>query len=585
MSHHDSCVNELMHASRDEALLYQQAIENETLGLALLRQISSYSDSTNDCSGEVRHLCPSQHSSFSLDSGSEMYVQLQQLSSFPAHQELEPISSTLDEYYKNQESINQVYVNNAIAASTVAASAISTASYHIGSDVPALSSATLPLVGGLAIDLQHHNQTIPNIEAQNGRRISYNIDDVATDTAIDDIYATAKASYASADQQQHLSQQICPNHSSLFLPSDSNFISEAHCFIRSVCIEIFSATGQDLIARGGGERPFHVGQVGIRCIHCKNKSRKDQAKHAVAFPYNRDSIFESIQQFKREHMHSCPFIPSEIKRTFREIISKGRNSPKRPHKLVRAYYAQAASEVGLIDTPFGLSYGDVCGCKQRSTPSRAMLNLLEAAQTEESMKAIHFDQMFSPKNDYTLSSTSDQYHTTKDIRFGKFESLSSKLTKQVILNARKEFNVFVEPPDFPTISDFVFLLFHQLKPCKPVSQKMRIEPLAGFCCKHCQKEGNDNSSGVYFPSNVESLADSSFSQTFLTHLMHNCEHVSQDIKHALTELKNLAREYKASVKRGGKKKFIGKVWQRLEEYSRKTNVSVGTACIAECPNF
>ena len=52
------------------------------------------------------------------------------------------------------------------------------------------------------------------------------------------------------------------------------------------------------------------------------------------------------------------------------------------------------------------------------------------------------------------------------------------------------------------------------------------------------------------------------------HLM-SCSQVPQDIKHALTELKNLAREYKASVKRGSKKRFVEKVWDRLGNYAKK----------------
>ena len=227
-----------------------------------------------------------------------------------------------------------------------------------------------------------------------------------------------------------------------------------------------------------------------------------------------------------------------------------------------------------------------------------MLNILEAAQVEEKVGArfdepIKVNKSASPKKHATKSSSLSSsggkpVAPSTDIKYGKFDALSSKLTKQVILNARRGASVLVQPQDFPTISDFIFLLFHQLKPCKATFHKKRRRsatfsgstldreqhtttnlnmPFAGLCCKHCQKDQNENINGLYFPSNVECLGDSSFSQTFLLHLMNSCDHVPQDIKHALTELKNLAREYSASVKRGSKKTFVAKVWKRLESYA------------------
>lgn len=305
-------------------------------------------------------------------------------------------------------------------------------------------------------------------------------------------------------------------------------------------------------------------------------------------------------------MESCRVIPPQIKKTFQDIIKKGNLAPKRSHKLVRAYYSQAASEIGLVDTPFGLRYRDECGYQQRPTPSLEMLKIMEAAKAEEEfgskfVEPTKVKKGDSPKSDNTTKKSSSSSSSsrgggkaaaaTNDVKYGKFDTVSSKLTKQAILNARKESNVFVHPQDFPTISDFIFLLFHQLKPCKPTLHKKRRRvpssstsssgsilnlehpPFAALCCKHCQKDDNENANGMYFPSNVECLGDSSFSQTFLLHLMNSCDHVPQDIKHALMELKNLAREYSASVKRGSKKAFVAKVWKRLEGYAEKNSVA------------
>ena len=538
---------------------------------------------------------------------------------------LDPFSSsTMDEYYMSQAKIHQVYVNNAVAAAAAsAASAMPTAPFHGGFGVPSIP-ASLSMIGG-GFD-QHHPIAAENLSilqhlyAQQQQRVGrlndhrlpyYGQSNNAATTSItmEHMNATRAANYAATfgHQQQHQNQQFCepvsPSHSTLFLPSDANFLSEAHCFIRFVCIELFTSTEHHLTAGGRGARPSHVGQVGFRCIHCKHQPRDHQANQAVSFPSTRDNIFESVRNFQRVHMESCPFIPPKIKLTFQEIIQKGNHTPKRSHKLVRAYYSQAASEMGLIDTPFGLRYRDECGYKQRVTPSLEMLNILEAANAEEKVGARFVEPMnvtkrASSKDDTTKSSPSSSSEgnavaATIDVKYGKFDALSGKITKKVMLNARKEPTVFVQPQDFPTISDFIFLLFHQLKPCKPTSHKKRRRvsssispsgstfdrehptigntPFAGLCCKHCQREDNENANGMYFPSNVECLGDSSFSQTFLMHLMNSCDHVPDEIKSALTELKNLAREYNASVKRGSKKKFVGKVWKRLESYADKNS--------------
>eukprot|EP00985_Skeletonema_marinoi_P032995 scaffold40186_cov153-Skeletonema_marinoi.AAC.1 len=79
----------------------------------------------------------------------------------------------------------------------------------------------------------------------------------------------------------------------------------------------------------------------------------------------------------------------------------------------------------------------------------------------------------------------------------KFSHIASEKTHQVIANCRKEEAAFVHPSDFPTLSDFCFVLFHQFVPCrrppniafrrrkkaKPKPEKW--DTLSGLCCKYC----------------------------------------------------------------------------------------------------
>jgi len=171
----------------------------------------------------------------------------------------------------------------------------------------------------------------------------------------------------------------------LYLPSDPKFISEAHCFLRSMCIELFVATEQHVMAPGKGARPSHTGQVGFRCIHCKNIPRYHQANQATCFPSKRENIFESIRNFQRVHFNACIYTPEEVKTKYKTIVKRGKG-PKRSHKLVRAYYTQAGSELGLVDTMHGLEYREDQR-REGGEPSKEMLCILQAAKAEEEMLA------------------------------------------------------------------------------------------------------------------------------------------------------------------------------------------------------
>jgi len=148
---------------------------------------------------------------------------------------------------------------------------------------------------------------------------------------------------------------------------------------------LFVATEQHVTAPGKGARPSHAGQVGFRCIHCKNIPRYHQANQATCFPSKRENIFESIRNFQRVHFNACMYTPEEVKAKYKTIIKRGKG-PKRSHKLVRAYYTQAGSELGLVDTMHGLEYREDKR-REGGEPSKEMLCILQAAKAEEEILA------------------------------------------------------------------------------------------------------------------------------------------------------------------------------------------------------
>ena len=363
------------------------------------------------------------------------------------------------------------------------------------------------------------------------------------------------------EQQQHDSIQqyrdpnILANHATrLSIPSDKGFLDPVHNFIRSECIEVFVATDQKT---GRGAKAHCFGQVGIRCIHCKHIPRKERANQAVSFPSKTINIFESVRNFQRTHFQACEHIPEELRAECRELSLV--THKKVQQKYIRAYYAEAGSEIGLVDTTKnGIVFGAPPNLSGK--PSKKLQDIMQIA--EDPLASAHLEALLFPKVDRRLVNM-------------KFSHICSENTRQVIAKCRQRKTVFVHPSDFPTISDFRFVLYHQFCPCRPPSKALsrrKIRPekwktLSGLCCQHCARArpGERYHKGMYFPLDLESLHDSSFSHNLIAHLM-TCEHAPSEVKAALAELQRLATENGVITKRGTKKKFMKKLWERMTTY-------------------
>lgn len=363
-----------------------------------------------------------------------------------------------------------------------------------------------------------------------------------------------------SDHQHHA------HATSLSIESDQTFLDPLHNFLRSSCIEVFEATKNDMTAPGRGARPTEIGQVGLRCIHCKDVPRHGLARQAVCFPSKRDTIFDSVRNYQRTHLDACSHIPSETKALYKNLLKEQDSHPqKKPQKVLKAYYAQAASELGLVDTPNGLMFGT--SPNRSGSPSERLQEIIRAAESPDKFASIWKARSLSSNND-------DAMQIMK-----KFEHVASDATRTVLINARKEPTPFVHPQDFPATSDVDFLLFHQVQPIRPTPERLelrglnpnRFQSLCGLCCKHCaardaeKKTSSHSSGGVYFPVDLASLADSAFRQSLLNHVT-RCSNVPSEVKDALEELKSLTVDFGITNKRGSKKRFIKKIWGRMENY-------------------
>jgi len=351
---------------------------------------------------------------------------------------------------------------------------------------------------------------------------------------------------------------------SLAVPSDSVFLDQVHIFLRSSCIELFATTVDDMGRPGRGARASFVGQVGLRCAWCKNLPMAELPTQAICYPSKRDTIYECVRNYQRKHIEICPCLTQELKEKYK-AMSNSIGPNNKSQKMLRAYYAEASSDLGLVDTPKGLIFGS--RPHTSSIPSENLMVVLVAA--ESPLKTSAF-----------LKKYSDATTKNKSLHLKKFEHLASERTREVLKKARKEASALVFPHDFPKVGENEFLLYKQVVPFKLSASvlsrilsrrkllsndEVRAHP--GLCCRYCAHVHGTQSyhSGMFYPSNRTMFTEFAFTQSLRNHMIECCN-VPQEIKNAFEELKRLATEHSVLSKRGSKKKFLEKIWDRIEKY-------------------
>eukprot|EP00814_Leptocylindrus_danicus_P007578 CAMPEP_0116018168 /NCGR_PEP_ID=MMETSP0321-20121206/8483_1 /TAXON_ID=163516 /ORGANISM="Leptocylindrus danicus var. danicus, Strain B650" /LENGTH=463 /DNA_ID=CAMNT_0003488501 /DNA_START=1007 /DNA_END=2398 /DNA_ORIENTATION=+ len=142
----------------------------------------------------------------------------------------------------------------------------------------------------------------------------------------------------------------------LATPTDRLVLNEMHCLIRQN-VEVFVATEIDASQPQPGRKlPVEVGQIGIRCIHCKDMQLRRRAKRAVCYPSTISGIFHSVSNMKFDHFKSCPGMDEGLKEEFRRLRSNcARKNPRGSGFSSTAnYYMQSAKSQGLSDHADGI---------------------------------------------------------------------------------------------------------------------------------------------------------------------------------------------------------------------------------------
>jgi hypothetical protein len=82
-------------------------------------------------------------------------------------------------------------------------------------------------------------------------------------------------------------------------------------FIRTNLLEAFAVTAQDITSYHCTIGPLTLGQVGLRCVFCKNNPCQNRS--SFSFPSRMSRIYSCAQELFREHFYSCSKIPEDIR--------------------------------------------------------------------------------------------------------------------------------------------------------------------------------------------------------------------------------------------------------------------------------
>ena len=101
----------------------------------------------------------------------------------------------------------------------------------------------------------------------------------------------------------------------------------------------------------GRNKPIAVGQVGVRCIHCKNEPVSKRGQQSISYPSFITGIYNSVQQMLRLHFDTCPAMPPHIRKKIEALKSSSSARGGR-----KQYWVDSAKRLGLMDTSAGIHF-------------------------------------------------------------------------------------------------------------------------------------------------------------------------------------------------------------------------------------
>ena len=138
----------------------------------------------------------------------------------------------------------------------------------------------------------------------------------------------------------------------LYVSCDDDALSEYQCLVRKN-IELFEALPQDVESNAQGRnRPIVLGQVGIRCRHCKNLPPKHRGRGAVYYPAKLHGVYQAAQNQAVGHLaEQCSHVHPNLRCDLQRL--KDRKSSAGGGKK---YWADGVRVLGVFEDTHGLRF-------------------------------------------------------------------------------------------------------------------------------------------------------------------------------------------------------------------------------------
>lgn len=163
--------------------------------------------------------------------------------------------------------------------------------------------------------------------------------------------AAADPGYSNRAQDERSRDGKPSSYMLLAMPQDRVSLSETLCVVREN-IEVFRATQADVDAPAPGRKhAVVVGQVGLRCIHCRHTTKcSDRVKRAVCYPSSIKRIYRTVIDMKLDHFSQCKYVPNALKNRLDELKAVHTRSTG----TTMQYFIQAAHMLGMEDGKSGV---------------------------------------------------------------------------------------------------------------------------------------------------------------------------------------------------------------------------------------
>jgi hypothetical protein len=353
---------------------------------------------------------------------------------------------------------------------------------------------------------------------------------------------------ASYEQPQYSSGPFAmmDKPSALAMPTDKEWLTPLHCFVRRHCVEVFTASEAEVAAPSKGKRkPIQVGQVGIRCPHCHSAdSTKARERGSVYYPTTIASIYNATMNLLQRHLHSCTAVPGEIMRRYETLKADDARSG-----TSKRYWIESALSLGLVDTPHGIRFSALDPPPLPSL-TRSQEDMVDSTRGQRARR--NSNDFFSTNSNAVV-----------DEKGGPTEQAGEQMPTEQEMTSTAPLTT---PEDKSYSTAFSYHLLSQMQPCvfteaDRLGKRKGLPPgFPGLACRHCF---GGYGSGRFFPSSIKTLSDTSKTLNVLHNHMMRCRKCPPDVRETLEKLRGSHDEERAKMKFGSQKAFFARIWDRL----------------------